>query len=47
MVLCNNVQCNKKCELLVQCDKKMVQCYKIVVNDVVIVAKLFEVTCLL
>ena len=38
---CINVQYDKKCDLLVQCDKKMIQCDRIVVNDAIIV------TCLL
>ena len=25
-ILCDNVQCDKKCNLLVQCNMKMVQC---------------------
>ena len=32
IVFCDNVQCDKKCDVLVQCVIKMVQSDKIVVN---------------
>ena len=41
MVFCNNVQYNKKYDLLVQCNRKMVQCERIVVNDAIIVTCFF------
>ena len=34
IAFCDNVQSDKKCDLLVQCDIKMVQYDKIVVNNV-------------
>ena len=33
IVFCDNVQCDKKCDLLIQSDIKMVQSDKIVLND--------------
>ena len=47
MVFCDNVQCNTKCDLLIQYDMKMVQCDKIVVNDAIELTMLSKVTPLL